>query len=131
MQVLDERRDSHGRASLRKILFALGPLGPEDGMGADGSPLERRVSDKAACERLLPAWQVSVQSGSSLKAPPYFSRQLVAAVGCRGRVYTPAASLTQIATRQDDKAALWDWRASPGTLVALGAGMLRACALLY
>ena len=61
-----------GWASLREILFALGPLGPEVGMGADGSPLERRVSDKAACERLLPAWQVSVQSGSSLKAPLLF-----------------------------------------------------------
>ena len=27
-----------GWASLREILFALGPLGPEVGMGADGSP---------------------------------------------------------------------------------------------
>ena len=37
-----------GWASLREFLFALGPLGPEVGMGADGSPLERRVSEKAA-----------------------------------------------------------------------------------
>ena len=87
MQVLDERRDSHGRASLREVLFALGPLGPEDGMGADGSPLERRVSDKAACERLLPAWQVSVQSGSSLKAPLLFFSP-----AC-GRCWLPRAGL--------------------------------------
>ena len=58
-----------GWASLREVLFALGPLGPEVGMGADGSPLERRVSEKATWDRNLARQGFRSESVFPLSSP--------------------------------------------------------------